>query len=74
MALLMHCFLPVSAVSNSRLCNVERWRMSDTLGRIWKDMVMALIEVLSWHLPGGTGKTIINMASVASDLVKIEDS
>ena len=35
---------------------------------------MALIEVLYWHLPGGTGKTLKNMASIASDLVKIKDS
>jgi len=34
---------------------------------------VALIEVLYWHLPGGTG-SLKNMASTASDLAKIEDS
>lgn len=35
---------------------------------------MALIELLSWQLPGRTGKTIKSVASVAIDLTKIEDS
>ena len=48
--------------------------MSDTVGKIWKDMVMTLIELLSWNLPGGTGKAIKSVASVASDLTKIEDA
>jgi len=48
--------------------------MSDTLGKIRKDMVMALIELLSWHLPVTAGKTIKSVASVANDITKIEDS
>lgn len=48
--------------------------MSDNLERILKNTVMALTEILSWQLPGGTGKTITYMASVASDLANIEDS
>lgn len=35
---------------------------------------MALIELLSWHLPGGTSKTIKNVASIASVLAEIKDS
>jgi hypothetical protein len=33
-----------------------RWFMVDELERIWKETVVALIEVLSRNLPGGTEK------------------
>jgi hypothetical protein len=27
--------------------------VNDDLGRMWKEVVFTLFEILSWHLPGG---------------------
>jgi hypothetical protein len=48
------------------------WLMNNHLERIWKEVVMAYLKVLSWHLPGGTEENhekCVRMANIQAEIL-----
>jgi hypothetical protein len=59
-------------VAQTVWCWVVGWLVNDELERLWKDVVMAYIKVLSWCLLGGTEGNHENPVRVISVLAGIK--
>jgi hypothetical protein len=45
--------------------------MSNEFEQMWKEVVMEKVEVVPWHLPGGTEETHKNPVRIVSLLVNV---